>query len=370
MRGYQREFSIPPFDLSHWDPSEQITARLMKHLKLPPLPMAIPYIYSDPSRKPRTLELLGFNSTGLSCSFVHSGTSATVLAAWWLRSIGVRHVFILCPAYFSVFYALEVTGIKYTRIYLRRSIGWRLPKEKILEEIGRISETTAVWLTNPVYCTGTYFSEDDVTFLESVLRTQIAFVADECLCLSGRELGSRFAWSDRFVAIYSPHKAVSVNAVKFAAVVASAEHTRFFDRWSDVLVGSLTASNYSAISHFCEGKNFSEFLGALLSTVEAVNKIVTDIVNDTAGSLEIDNGSIGHYISCYAPRISASKGLDQNFLRRLIWETGAVVIAGTTNHFAPEIGFSFKVNLARACPQFFASFHRLVNFLKAETEVG
>lgn len=361
---YQSKYGVGPFDLSHWDPSDLTIQSLLKYLKLPASPSPIPYIYSDPGRKPRILERLGFISRNQTCSFVQSGTNATVLAAWWLRSLGIKRVLVLCPAYFSVFYAFEMVGITDRRLYLHRENGnWRFPTEEVLVELKDNPDLTAVWVTNPTYCTGSYCSEADVAFLDSLLRLGAAVVTDECLCLNGREIGRRLAWSDRFLGVYSPHKSVSINAVKFAAIVATAQHEKFFDRWSDVVVGNLTASNYSAISHFCDGQNFSDFLAAFVNHIDSVRRTVIQIVNNAPG-LETDSNSIGHYISCYASDVPASRGRDSVFLRELVWETGAVVTPGTTNHFPPQVGFSFRINLARACPQFFSALHRTIGFLE------
>lgn len=360
---YQSKYGIGPFDVSHWDPSDQTIQSLLKHLKLPASPLPIPYIYSDPDRKPRILERLGFNSGNQTCSFVQSGTNATVLAAWWLRSLGIKRVLVLCPAYFSVFYSFEMVGITGRRLYLHREKGnWRFPTEEILGELKDNPGLTAVWVTNPVYCTGNYCSETDVAFLNLLLRLGAAVVTDECLCLNGREIGGRLAWSDRFVGVYSPHKSVSINAVKFAAIVATAQHEKFFDRWSDVVVGNLTASSYSAISHFSDGENFSDFLAEFVNHIDSARKTVVQIINN-ARSVETDSNSIGHYISCYASDVPASRGRDSEFLRELVWETGAVVTPGTNNHFPAEVGFSFRINLARACPQFFSALHRTIRFL-------
>src|ERR1044072_3269348 len=252
-KAYEREFGLAPMSLSHWDPSDEVMTALLKHLKLPEQPLPIPYIYSDALRKPTTLELLGFNPLNSECCFVQSGTVATVLVCWWLKFLGIRQVLILCPAYFSVFYALDVVGLEYQKSYLRHDVGaWQLRTDEILALTQNQSESVAVWVTNPVYCTGIYLKDEDLAFLNSLLDNGVAIVADECLCLTGREIGARFSASDRFVGIYSPHKSVCINAVKFGAVLASVHHQNFFDRWSDVLTGNLTASNYSAISHFCD----------------------------------------------------------------------------------------------------------------------
>src|SRR5918912_986338 len=96
---YEEQNGFAPFDLSHWDPSNDTIKAVVKHLRLPPLPLAIPYIYSYLDGKPQILQRLGFQSETRNCGFVQAGTTATLLAAWWLKALKIKHLLILCPAY-------------------------------------------------------------------------------------------------------------------------------------------------------------------------------------------------------------------------------------------------------------------------------
>ena len=58
--------------------------------------------------------------------------------------------------------------------------------------------------------------------------------------------------------LYSPHKAVCVNAIKFAAIIHATTYSSVFQHWSDVLIGGLGSSVQCALAHFV-GANFSQY---------------------------------------------------------------------------------------------------------------
>src|ERR1051325_9484128 len=127
---YKGREGAAPFDLSNWDPSEHTVKALLKHLCLPQPPLAIPYIYSYTEGKQQVLQRLGASPTGRNCVFVQSGTNTILLAIWWLKALNIKRLVIICPAYFSVFYASEVIDLHYIRIYMRRdSSRWHLPRD-------------------------------------------------------------------------------------------------------------------------------------------------------------------------------------------------------------------------------------------------
>lgn len=365
---YERQNGLAPFDLSHWDPSDQTVNLLLKELRLPQPLVAAPYIYSYyTGLQQQIIQRLGFTQAPRDCLFVHAGTNAMLLVIWWLKSLNVTRVMILCPAYFPVFYDSEIMDLPYVSLFMRRDRGrWELPREEITSVVGETLGRTAVWVTNPVYCTGNYLSESDVGFLDSLLAGGVTVVGDECLAVNGRELGRRLGHSERFLGIYSPHKSVSINAVKFAAVVFDARYEEFFDSWADVLAGGLSASSYTAILHFLSD-NFPRFQTAFLCHTSAARENVMKIIADCGAPVETDVDALGHFITCYAPRVPGDKGNDREFLRELVSNTGAILIPGTRNHFSPGLGFSFRINLARECPQFYSALHRTIGYLADKT---
>lgn len=363
---YRDSTGTYPFDLSHWDPSEETIRQLARYLTLPPPPLAAPYIYPYyVGAQQDVMRRLGFNETTRNCLFAQAGTNALHLATWWLRASHVESVLVLCPSYFPIFYAIEMVGMLSIKLQMNREEGtWRLPKEQILDTIRRSPAKTAVWITNPVYCTGSYFSLDDIDFLDSLIEKGVKVVADECLAINGKELGRYLGDRDDFLGFYSPHKSVCINAIKFAIIIYAHKYKRFFDHWSDVVVGGLSSSNHTAIYHFL-GNNFMLYQSAFFKRVEEQRRKVEKILSKQYGSIKIDREFSGHFMMLYAPCIPGRAGNDIEFLEKLVFDTGATLIPGSRNHFSLELGFTFRINLARACPQFFSAFQRMCRYLHA-----
>jgi aspartate/methionine/tyrosine aminotransferase len=361
---YEVQYGSLPFDVSHWDPSDYTTNTLLKHLILPPLPLASPYIYSYYTGvQQQVIGRLGFQSEPRNCLLVHAGTNAMLLAICWLKALSIDRVVILCPAYFPVFYDAEIMGLNYRRIYIRRNrAGWYLPQQEIIDHVLDAPSKTAVWVTNPVYCTGVYLSESDISFLGSLLESGVTIVADECLSKNEYALGRKLGNYERFLGIYSPHKSVCLNAIKFAVITFDTKYEEFFDSWADVLAGGLSASGYSAIFHFL-GDNFLHYQSIFCQHIEPVRDKVLGIISKRPIAVNVDKNSLGHFMTCYVPTLPGNLGNDRQFLRKLVSHTGAILIPGIRNHFDPEMGFNFRINLARGCPQFYSALNRIIDYL-------
>jgi hypothetical protein len=223
----------------------------------------------------------------------------------------------------------------------------------------RRSTDIALWVTNPIFSTGVYLDAKDASFLSSLLHRGAHILADECLAMNGKELGRTIGQDRRFLGIYSPHKSISINAIKFASIVFSKAHERFFEQWSDVIVGGLGSSSVSAIRHFL-GPNFSICHNAVDRYISGVSRAVAELARNIGPGVELDPTAIGHFRSCYIPGIKATNADSPVFLRRLIFETGSLALFGTRSHFDPRIGFSFRLNLARGGPEFMGAVARLL----------
>lgn len=354
---YESAFGSPPFNLSHWDPSEHVMRAVLPHLDLPVTGIVAPYLYAyDLDLRECVLDRLGVpDPKRRRALIVPTGTSSIMFAVWWLRSRGVEHVLVLCPSYFPVFYACDMVGLAHSRVYLDRVHGtWELPRAGITRAMH--ASATALWVTNPVYCTGVSLGESDAQFINTFLAEGGIVVLDECLALSGQELGRQLSPTPGLLGLYSPHKGISLNAVKFGAIVFDASFERFFTDWTDILVGGLGASNYNALLHFL-GENFLRVQRAFMERIRSAREQVCQLV--ASRYLDVDPLAEGYFMTCYAP----SAPHDCAFLRDLVFRTGAIMIPGSRNHFSPDLGFNFRINLARDCPQFLAALVRTLDYL-------
>jgi hypothetical protein len=360
---YEGQFGFSPFNLSHWDPSSYTTNLLLRDLRLPAPTIAIPYLYSFPDGPEEILKRLGFVGSQKHCAFTNSGTIAVLLGVWWLKARRIAQTLLLGPSYFPVFHLCDALNLPHRVGYMAREDGhWTLPREEIVSFIEADPKTKALWLTNPIFSTGCYFEDQDISFLKKLLDIGVTVVADECLALNGYELSQRLGECDEFVGLYSPHKALSINSTKFAAIVFEKSYRDFFHCWSDILIGPLASSTHSAMVHFLD-ENFSHFQNIYCKYLEAVRVEVLQIIGRYPNFIETDQQSVGNFITCYIHQIPGSIGNSEEFLKDLFWHTGACLIPAVRNYMDPDLGFSFRVNLARACPQFYSAISRVVEYL-------
>jgi hypothetical protein len=76
-----------------------------------------------------------------------------------------------------------------------------------------------------------------------------------------------------------------------------------------------------------------------------------------------DNNINGYLVSCYFPFLKDSNGSDKNFLWSVLENTGGIFIPGIRNHFNPNVGLSFRINLCRDDIQFRSTLLRVFNYL-------
>jgi hypothetical protein len=360
---YESRHGAPPFDISHWDPSEATTKLLLKHLSLPVAAPWIPYIYTyNFNKHSEVIRRLVIGTERQSCLLVPGGTNAILSAIWWLKSLDIDSLAIVCPSYFSVFHACDIVGLPYRHIYMSRIGGeWLFPTDQIDLFMNNMPSAKAIWLTNPIYCTGVKQSDSLRPFINSLLDRGAAVVVDECLCAPSQSF-ARHLSGNKLVSIFSPHKTISMNALKFSALVFNERHEDFFESWSDVLVGGVAASTFTAIQHFCSD-NFVDLQSVFFSHIDSARKDVIRVANRYSQFIEFDKETAGHYMTFYIPRIKGARGMEMSFVERMIHETGTLIIPGVMNHFDPEIAFSFRVNLARSSVQLFGALSRVMEYL-------
>jgi len=359
---YGREFGVAPFNVSHWDPTDEFQTEMLRHLELPPLPSTVPYRFSYEVEETRpVIEKLGANADAHFGVLTPSTTTSILCVLNWLkcRRGKTKTIIAACPAYFSLFQACRRFGLPIRATYLRRVNGKFMlppPNNPIWRDRG------VLWLTSPVYGAGVYLNREDIAFVDQLLAAGWTVIADECLALPGRELIRTLGHHTNFLSIYSPHKSICVNGVKFSAVVFSVEHQAFMERWVDVWYGGLDCANSLALTHYLS-PNYAQFAARFFEAVKPQRAIFDHFCRE--GGIESDPGAEGHFVSCYLPRVSARLGTSAKFLERLVYDTGGSLITGNRSRFHGSFGLSFRVNLARSGPRFEPTLARLMAHFRA-----
>lgn len=357
---YAKRFGAAPFNISHWDPTEEFTTGILSHFEVPTFDAVVSYRFSYQVKEtdPVIVKLGGATDVH-GVLFTPSSTSSILCVLNWLKSRKKTNIIAACPAYFSLFHACRRFNITIRHTYMRRENGgFVLPPPD--SDIWR--EPSVLWITSPVYSAGVYLSAADVSFVGGLLNSGWTVVVDECLALPGHELIRKLGQHRNFLSIYSPHKCICVNGIKFSAVVFNVRHLGFMERWADVWYGGLGYSSSLAIMHFLSA-NFDTYREHFLRAIARQQRIVDQVC--AVDSVQTDAGAQGHFVSCYFPAISSRLGNSRHFLERLVDASGGSLIPGNRSRFNPRLGFSFRINLARSGPRFRPTLARIIDHVSS-----
>jgi hypothetical protein len=348
-------------NVSHWDPSPELVRRLESFLDVPFRWPAVNYLFSyDLERGPEVRKALGLAASSCGGLITPSGSASMVCVVNWLAAMGMRQLTVLFPAYFSLRHicrrcdvnVVERFMVRHTREYCLPPLPQKPP-----------AQPSVLWVTNPVYATGVRFAAADICELRRLLDCGWHVVADESLAIAGSELGRELCDHPRFVGIYSPHKSICVNAVKFSLLAFPSQFQRFFDHWADVLYGCLSSSNFAAVDHYLS-ENFRAYSAEFFARIDQTRAFVSEICVAVPG-VELDSSPTGNFATCYFPKIPSRFGADREFLHAAIDSTGASFIPGNRNRFDDAIGFNFRINFAQDSPLFRGTLKRLITHFSA-----
>jgi hypothetical protein len=356
---YQRDFGCKPFNLSLWDAAKPFQVSLLERLELPLCTNLMNYEFSDLLNcRDEIIKRFGYNTSVSDCLITPTGSISILCVLNWLQNIGIKKLHVLCPCYYTIIPLCKKFGIKTQKIFLTKT-GKGFELEGMWAKT--LANSKAIWLDNPIYCTGVTLSENIIEYLRNFLEQGGIVITDECLAPLGTELGRRLGDYPFFIGIHCPHKLLLMNSLKFSTIVFDRKYQHFFKYWSDVIYGSLLTSNIIAIEHFLS-KNFDllykQSLIMILRSLENVRNVFKPF-----DSFFILDRSLGHLISGYMPSLNSSFGDNKEFLWKVFRNSGTSFIPGTRYFFNPEGGFCFKINLARDNEIFRASLKILLNYL-------
>jgi histidinol-phosphate/aromatic aminotransferase/cobyric acid decarboxylase-like protein len=358
IASYRVRHGRAPVNVSHWDPSRAFAAQLKRLLPVAQKEDLVAYRYSYMvPHKRRIARKLGFDDGAIAALVTENGSMSIVAIANWLLAQGIHAVRLLCPAYFVTGYSLRRVGIQVNELHLQRAKGgYRWPDNLAL------APNEALWVTNPVYNTGSYVLEDHAAHVAALADQGTVVVLDEALALTPTQFAKACGGKRRFIGLYTPHKAVCLNSFKFSILIFHPEFDDFFDDWADVLFGGLSASASAATAHFVS-KSYDAYRDKFISLVEEARAWHTRVLMTHAGRIQTDAGAQGHFLSVYFPALDPELGTSAPFIAGVIDKTGAAFIPGLRSGFGRDIGFCFRINLAQDSPQFRGAVMRLYNCL-------
>ncbi len=361
---YLKEYGYSPFNVSTWNPSQYFSHTfLLDRIQLLPFNY-IPYLYSyelDTSQLNITkINLGGGNCFG--CTITNSGTSAITLVTSVLKQINVKRILVICPVYYSVIYNFIQKGLQVIKAYLMRTDnGYRLPQQEILECIDNID---AIWMTNPIYNTGSYLAKEDIDFLKSKIPSRVILICDDCFAANGLEMIRNFTKKNNYISIHDPLKQILVNGLKFSCILYPYQYEHIFEQWSDIICGSLSYSTVQSM-YFFNSENFTKIRLQLHKHFQEMSVQLEEIAKEFP-SLTIDNNICNsHMQMCYFSDLPYDHLQNKEKMYQFMEETGASLIPGNRFHFPNEWGFCFRINYGRVCNEFWDALIQIFRYLSS-----
>ncbi|EGW50021.1 hypothetical protein HMPREF1022_02964 [Desulfovibrio sp. 6_1_46AFAA] len=350
--------NIKPTRLSTWDCSREFLDLINKNIVIPSDIDFITYKYSyniEKSIHNCILKKLGGNSN-CRLIFMQNNTISIVNIVNFLKLNKKKNIAIVNPAYFSIRECLNSFGLKPYEISANyENNHFSLPNTE------ELLKYDVIWITSPFFSIGQYFDKKDILKIKTLINNGVLVIGDESYASHGSELIRNFSGHKNFISIYSPHKSICINGIKFSVVITHKDFLDFFETWEDVFAGNLLSSNVYAIYHYLS-KNFEL---CELTVKQYLSTMRLHIVNilEKYPCIAYDKNTNGNLLSLFFPHISSSYMKSKSFLRQMIFQTATSVIPGYLNGIDGSSGFNFRINLCLANKDYFYSLNRLLFYL-------
>ena len=353
---YELRHGTRAVHVSHWDPSPTMQSALGASGVTPVSGIhdtGAPRYSRKPHRSSEVLRKLGITSADSSLLVTENGTTAVAAIANHLSLRGVSRVLLLDPYFFSTPYTIERLGLPVQLVPIEFDRG-----RALLPDIP-LRTGDALWITNPVFSTGLHDFELQVHDLVRTANDGIVIVSDEVFASPPTPIAAALGGHPNFVGMYSPHKPIGVNRLKFCAIVFNKAHAAAFDDWADILCGGLSGSAIAAIDHYLSS-DFDTYQDLFYRYVDEARDWHDGVVARFKDTMRTDATTKGSFLCAYAANLPQALGEDLGFLARLTEASGCIVIPGGRG---VDHGFHFRVNLARDCDRFRHGIVALYEFL-------
>lgn len=360
----EQEYGIHIPNVSYWDSSVDFQKHMAQALVVPPQSQPWNYYYSYSISKEERLQVLkhlGVQMQQIQSTMgllLQSSTVAIVNMINLLVHFNRKRLCILQPAYFSVSLCCSMLSLEYGTEQISFANGNpQIPITKIIE--GRYD---CIWITSPIFCTGYYPDKEFQNNIEFLKSLGMTLIFDESLALPGKELIRSFPIDQKIFAIYSPHKSIAINGLKFAVIICDIFYEDFLEQWVDVFSGALGVSNRDAILHYISPNYLEDCYPAYKTYIKQTKKIVSDIVKQFPFA-SILPSTEGHYINIFLDLKVQGKNELLKFLNDIIHECLASFIPASLNGFDSSQGFGFRVNLTRDILELEGAVSRIMQYI-------
>ncbi len=363
----EQDYGIHIPNVSYWDSSPDFQKYMTRVLVLPPQSLPWNYYYSYSISKEDRLQVLkhlGVQTQQLKTTMgllLQSSTIAIVNLINLLIHFKHERLCILQPAYFSVASCCSMLSLKYGTEQITFTNGKpKIPINKIME-----GGYDSIWITSPIFCTGYYPDKSmlkDIDFLKSLGMT---LIFDESLALPGKELVRSFPVDQKTFAIYSPHKSIAMNGLKFAVIVCNIFYEDFLEQWVDVFSGALSASNRDAVLHYITSNYLEKCYPAYKAYINNTRRFISNIIEQYPFASMLSTTE-GHYINIFL-ELKVKEKIDLlKFLNDIIHKCLASFIPASLNGFDSSQGFGFRINLTGNVLELEGAIGRIMQYISTQ----
>lgn len=355
-----KETNIPVVDISHWNSGDMYKEIILSQYNAN-MPLNISdYHYSyeyNNSQKFRVLyQLMGSTENNLDCVFIHNATSAICCIADYLKKHEYHKICILEPSYFSTYACLSSFGLNVCKepLPFDNDGNIEFPYDYIIKK-----KYDVVWITSPIFSTGIYFSENQIARINELEKEGILLVIDESAASPNFTLTPNLCYNENIISIFSPHKYLAINSIKFATIICPKSACKYFEDWIDVFIGGLPISTCTAIEHYLS-PNYEQCLKIHDEYIESNIQQIQEIC-----SLFPDNyyhGAYSNYITMCNKAIPYINSLKDINMYDIMRKTHTSFTPGYINSFSEKWGFCYRINLTLDKPVLKNCLGKLFNY--------
>lgn len=338
-----KDTNIPVIDISHWNSGnlykDSIFSQYIMDTSLDASDYHYSYEYNSDIKHRVLRQLMGSSKNNFDCVFIQNATSAICCIADYLKKHEYHKICILEPAYFSAYACLASFGLNVCKeaLILDGSGNIKIPYDNIIQK-----KYDVIWITLPIFSTGIYFSENQIAYIDKLRQRGILLVVDESAASPRCSLMPRLCSDENIISIFSPHKYLALNSIKFAAIICTPIVRRYFEDWIDVFIGALPISACIAIKHYLS-PNYNLCLSIhdnyVNSNVQLIQKLCTAFPDNYY------NGTASNYITICNKTIPFINSLDDIDMYDIMRKTHVSFTPGYINGFSKDWGFCYRINL-------------------------
>lgn len=347
----EKDVGVKLFDISHWNSGNEYKKGLLAKIELVKLNDFFDYNYSYSFNSEVLHKLLNLHLNASECALSSSATSAIASICATISELGMSKICLLNPSYFSTIECLKLNSLSITTLCYEYDGLYHIPFDKIKK-----LHPDVVWITQPVFSTGTYIPTDELAMLA---KMDYFLVCDASMCDIYNYPTINFDF-DKSIIFFSPHKVVSINGIKFCYILCNKLFRSKIEDWGDIFSGSLPATSLLAINHYLSSnyKVCLDYHNAFIRKSKA--KIKSTIDSNTI--IEPCGNSKGSYETFTITKCLYSNSIDCNLLKDLFASTLVSFLPGCVNKFPVENGFCFRLNHTLDINRTSNAFMKIINY--------